>query len=182
MHFRLLALVTPILWIAATACAEVKPPGVGDKAPAFQLGTPGGQQVELNALLKQGPAVVVVLRGYPGYQCPLCTRQVGSLLSKKQAFADKGAQVVLIYPGPKPGLADNATEFLKEADLPKHFTFAIDPGYKFTNRYGLRWDAPRETAYPSVFVVGKDGRIQFAHISRTHGNRAQTEDILKALP
>jgi len=32
--------------------------------------------VSLANLNHQGPVVLIVLRGYPGYQCPYCTRQV----------------------------------------------------------------------------------------------------------
>ena len=45
-------------------------PSIGQKAPAFSLSTPAGQIVELGSLTQKGPVVLVVLRGYPGYQCP----------------------------------------------------------------------------------------------------------------
>ena len=48
-----------------------KTPGVGDKAPAFSLQSLGGETVKLSALTEQGPVVLLVLRGFPGYQCPI---------------------------------------------------------------------------------------------------------------
>jgi alkyl hydroperoxide reductase subunit AhpC len=53
-----------------------------------------------------------------------------------------------------------------------------DPDYAMTNRYNLRWDAPAETAYPSTFIVDRDGTIRFERISRTHDDRSLAEDIL----
>lgn len=56
-----------------------------------------------------------------------------------------------------------------------------DPDYIFTNSWGLRWDAPRETAYPSTFVIDRKGVVRFTKISKTHGDRANPADILKAV-
>jgi len=47
--------------------------------------------------------------------------------------------------------------------------------------YGLRWNAPNETAYPSTYVVDKQGKIVFAKTSKSHGGRASADEILKAL-
>ncbi|RYG62490.1 redoxin domain-containing protein [bacterium] len=72
-------------------------------------------------------------------------------------------------------------EFVANRDLPKNFRFALDPDYALVNAYGLRWDAPHETAYPSTFVVGRDGRVGYAKISASHGDRAPLLDVLAAL-
>ena len=77
--------------------------------------------------------------------------------------------------------AAKAQEFVKGSQLPDNFEFVIDPGYAFTKSYSLRWNAPQETAYPSTFVVGKDGTIDFAVVSKSHGGRADTASVLKAL-
>jgi alkyl hydroperoxide reductase subunit AhpC len=57
----------------------------------------------------------------------------------------------------------------------------LDPDYTFTLRYGLRWDAPRETAYPSTFVIDRGGVVRFALVSRTHDGRAPAADVLAVL-
>lgn len=157
------------------------PPKVSHTAPDFQLKTPEGKQVTLTDMRKNGPVVVVVLRGFPGYQCPLCTRQVGSLLKAGKDFEAAGAKVVFVYPGAANELAQKANEFLKGTELPEPFVLVTDPDYKFTNAYGLRWDAVRETAYPSTFVIGKDGKVTFALISKTHGGRSKTADVVAAV-
>lgn len=167
--------------VVAAVRKLANPPKVGDAAPEFELQTPDGRVVRLSETLQRGPAVVVVLRGYPGYQCPICTRQVGSLISFAKDFAAKDATVILVYPGPSEGLAAKAREFLKGSQLPEGFEFVIDPGYSFTDSYALRWNAPRETAYPSTFVVGKDGTIDFAVVSKSHGGRADTTEVVNAL-
>lgn len=156
-------------------------PTLGAKAPALDVRTVDDKPVRLAPLLKRGPVVLVVLRGWPGYQCPFCTRQVGELIGHADDFAKRRSAVVLVYPGPTDGLKGHADEFIAGKDVPKSFRFAIDPGYDFTNRYGLRWDAPHETAYPSTFVIGRDGRVAYAKVSHAHGDRAPIADILAAL-
>ncbi|HEX8914624.1 MAG TPA: VOC family protein [Humisphaera sp.] len=157
-------------------------PAVGDAAPDFALRTPAGEAVSLVGRLKSGPVVLVVLRGWPGYQCPICTRQVGELVATADAFAAAKAHVVLVYPGPAEGLRAHADDFAKGKNLPGHFDFVLDPDYAFTNAYGLRWDAKGETAYPSTFVIGTDGRIRYAVVSNGHGGRAPVADVLRAIP
>jgi thioredoxin-dependent peroxiredoxin len=175
-------------WFAAMIIVAVTPadafavtPKVGDMAPDFELDSLDGEKVKLSELSQKGPVVLVVLRGYPGYQCPICTAQVGELMSKAQKFQDARSRVVLVYPGPSEGLKQRADEFIRGKTLPENFQILLDPGYTFTNSYGLRWDAPKETAYPSAFVIDGQRTIRFSKISQSHGGRARAAEILEAL-
>ncbi len=156
-------------------------PKVGDKAADYEWEALGGGKIKLSSVTKKSPVVLVVLRGYPGYQCPICTRQVAELISNAAKFEKARAQVLLVYPGPADGLKDHASEFVSGKDLPKNFRFVLDPNFTFTKKYDLRWDAPNETAYPSTFVIDRKGKIRFAKISHEHGDRAKTEEVLRAL-
>jgi thioredoxin-dependent peroxiredoxin len=168
--------------VALAVAAEGKQqPQVGEQAPDFELMALDGKTVKLASLLREGPVALLVLRGYPGYQCPICNRQVGQFLGQATKFTAAGARVVMVYPGPSKELQARAHEFIEGKTLPKHFTLVIDPDYVFTNAYHLRWEAERETAYPSTFVIGQDGKIRLAKVSRTHGDRASAEEVLRAL-
>jgi len=161
--------------------AEDKVPAVGDKAADFRLPTLQGNAVHLSKLTANGPVVIVVLRGYPGYQCPACNAQVGQLLAAADKFAEKKAQVVFAYPGSDAELDRHAARFAADKTWPMHFHFVVDTQFALTAHYGLRWNAPNETAYPSTFVVDRQGKIIFAKISKSHGGRATAEELLKAL-
>jgi peroxiredoxin len=156
-------------------------PKLGDKAPAFALSGLDGQRVTLSGELAHGPVVLVLLRGWPGYQCPFCTKQFADFLSHASDFDASGARVVWVYPGPADQVRQRAQEFTASRPMPASFRVAPDPDYVFTNAYGLRWDAPGETAYPSTFVVDKTGIVRFAQISPAHDARAKADDVLKAL-
>ncbi len=154
------------------------PPRVGKKAPDFTLKTLDGKPVQLSKLTAHGPVVILVLRGWPGYQCPICTRQMGDFLGKAKEFRAEEASVVLVYPGPAENLGDRAKEFLGDKALPSPFLFVTDPDYAFTTLYKLRWDEPRETAYPSTFVLDRNGNVQFAKFSKTHAGRTSAKEVL----
>ena len=156
-------------------------PKIGQKAPAFTLRSPDGEPVTLGGELARGPVVLVLLRGWPGYQCPFCTRQFGDFLAHGKDLAATGARVIWVYPGPSDQVGQRAKEFTANRTLPGNFRIATDPDYAFTLAYGLRWDGPNETAYPATFVVDRGGIVRFAQISIGHDGRARAEDVLEAL-
>src|SRR5580658_10126572 len=176
------ALISLVVLAAVLPLAAATPPLVGQKASDFALSTPEGKSVRLSAVVSKGPVVLVVLRGYPGYQCPYCNRQVQDFIQKSQGFAEAGTRVVLVYPGPPQDLGAKANEFLADKKLPENFDLVLDPGYEFTNMYGLRWDAPHETAYPSTFLIDRQGVIFFSKIVKEHGGRTTAAEILDAPP
>ncbi|MGI8966890.1 MAG: peroxiredoxin family protein [Limisphaerales bacterium] len=156
---------------------------VGDKAPDFTLKTLDDQTVHLGELTAKGNVVLIVLRGWPGYQCPVCDRQVHDFIASEAGFAKAKARLVFVYPGPANELKAHAEEFKswKGKQWPKEFLYVLDPDYTMVNAYRLRWDAPRETAYPSTFVLDKDRVIRFVKISHSHGDRTTAKEILPAV-
>lgn len=173
--------LTAATWSAAAADQINKP---DQTAPNFVIQKIGSDaRTTLNDLREHRSVVMVMLRGWPGYQCPLCSRQVGSFISKSKEFTERNAHLVLIYPGPGAKLDEHAKQFLKRirGDWPSGFTFITDPDYKITNLYGLRWDARRETAYPATYVIDQKGIVRFAKVSRSHGGRTNPQEVLEAL-
>jgi peroxiredoxin len=179
----LVALLAVLAGCALSARAGAgAPPKVGDKAADFTWTGLDGGKVRLSAVNKKAPVALVVLRGFPGYQCPVCNTQVGGLIARAGDLAARKTEVILVYPGPADGLKAHADEFVRGKQIPANFRFVLDPDYAFTNAYGLRWDAPNETAYPSTFVLAPGGKVTFAKVSNSHGGRATPDEILSALP
>lgn len=166
----------------AAAAARPESPAVNEKAPDFLLSSLEGQTITLSEEYGKASIVLIVLRGFPGYQCPLCNKQAHDFIKAAPQFASLGATVLMVYPGGPADLAARAKEFTADKNMPANFRLLLDPGYEFTNRYGLRWDAPNETAYPATFLIDKKGSIRFRKISTTHGGRttaAEMSDLLK---
>jgi peroxiredoxin len=157
-------------------------PPVGQKAPDFSLTSVSGTTVKLSELNASSPVVLVVLRGFPGYQCPFCQRQVQDFVDKAQQFSDAGFQVVFVYPGPADTAQGKAGEFLQNKSFPPTFHMLVDPGYQFTELYGLRWDAPKETAYPATFLIDRSGVVYFAKVAKMHGGRTSAAEVIELLP
>jgi peroxiredoxin len=157
-------------------------PKAGETAKDFELKDLDGKAVKLSTHADGKPVVLVVLRGFPGYQCPLCTRQFAEFLGKADDIKKAGAKVLFVYPGPATDLTTHAKAFLSGLTIPAHFTIVCDPDYTFTNAYGLRWNARNETAYPSTFVLDAKRTVVFAKVSSGHGDRASADAVIKAIP
>ncbi len=182
-HLRMPLVLATVcaLFLGVSAFAETTP-AVGAKAPDFTLSTPTGKAVKMSKEEGGHSLVLVVLRGFPGYQCPYCVKQVHDFIDHASDFEAKKTQVLLVYPGPPAALDQHGREFLeKQTELPSNIVLVTDPDYTVTNLYGLRWDAPHETAYPSTFVLDKKGMIVFEKISHSHGDRLTAQDALDHL-
>ena len=156
-------------------------PKLGDRARPFTLTALDGSSVSLADQTARGPVVLVLARGWPGYQCPFCTRQFADFVAHAKDIEALGATVVWVYPGPSEEVVKRAKEFVASTPLPAAFRFVTDPNYTFTNAYGLRWDAPNETSYPSTFVIDRSSIVRFAQISNAHDGRAKAADVVTAL-
>jgi thioredoxin-dependent peroxiredoxin len=156
------------------------PPKVGEVAPDFELRDLKGEKVSLKQLMTDSPVVLLVLRGWYGRQCPICNRQVGEFLSKKSELSK--VQVVMIYPGESDQLDEHAKQFIGSKSFPDNYHFLLDPDFKFTKAWGLRWETPGETAYPSTFVVDQKQKLVFGKTVISHGDRADVATVLSKLP
>ena len=88
----------------------------------------------------------------------------------------------MVYPGPADMLEAHAKEFLENKQWPKEFLYVTDPDYRMINLYGLRWEAPKETAYPATFVLDLQGIVLSAKISRSHGESVDVHSCLLSAP
>lgn len=95
----------------------------------------------------------------------------------------KGPSVLIVYPGPPAELDQHARDAMaKQNPLPANLYLVVDPDYHFTSQYGLRWEAPHETAYPSTFVLNREGLVLYRKVSMEHGNRTTAAEVLAELP
>ena len=171
-----------VLFVAAQSTGSVATiPKVGDHAPDFTLAQIDGKKLTLSTELRSGPVVLIVGRGWVGYQCPFCLRQFGDFLKNAKELEAGGARVVWVYPGPADQVQKRAEEFAVDKAFPANFRFVLDPSYMLTVAYGLRWDAPQETAYPSTFVIDRKGVVHYVLVSKSHGGRASAADVIAEL-
>jgi len=181
MSMRRLFLL-PALLLAVSLPSVAATPSVGQRAPDFTLPTLDGTSLSLSSLASKGPVVLILLRGYPGYQCPFSQQQFLNYQQTAAQFAALGAQVVFIYPGTaSKNLADDAAQMTGGQPLAANTHLVLDPDYAFANQYGLRWDDPNQTVYPSTFLVSKSRMIFFAHTGTSSSDLTPPTDALAAL-
>lgn len=186
--FKLLIItIITILFFAQVLAEKIAVgPKEGSKITDFSGITMNGAPFKLSKYIEKGTVVLIMLRGFPGYQCPVCSTQVAGYIAKAEEFEkQKNTPVVFIYPGKVKDLDKKAKEFTspleEKEDLPNNFIFVIDNDYAITNLLGLRWNVPKETAYPAAFVIDHKGYIQYAKVSDSHYGRATADEILEFL-
>lgn len=186
-YFSLLLCTAILSFVYPTYAEEITAgPKEGSKIGEITGTTMHGAEFNLSKLVEKGSVVLVILRGFPGYQCPVCSTQVAGYIAKAEEFEkQRNTPVVFIYPGEVSNLEKRAKEFTapleKEVELPSNFIFVLDQDYRITNYLGLRWDEPKETAYPAAFVIDHSGYIQYAKVSDNHHDRATADEVLEFL-
>lgn len=175
-------LLVGLLIPLSTAAANPSRLAEGDRVRDFELPIVGGDGfLRLSDEVKQGPVVVIVLRGYPGYQCGICNRQVSALVSRARVLDNAVQRVVLVYPGEDSSLERRAEQFMGSRRLPDPMVMVRDDGMTAVTEWGLRWNKHHETAYPATYVIDSNGRVQWAKVSESHAGRSSVEEILKAV-
>jgi peroxiredoxin Q/BCP len=75
--------------VLAVGSAGAQTPATGSKAPDFRLDTPTGDSISLAKEPVKGTLVLVLLRGFPGYQCPYCVKQMHDFVEHSADFAPR---------------------------------------------------------------------------------------------
>ena len=174
---------------------EAKALKVGQAFPAFDLKNSDGKKVTLKQLLKTGP---VVISFYRGSWCPYCNAQLSDFQKHLTEIKSHGATLIGVTPE-KPEL--EAT--LKEGKR-LEFEILFDENNKLAGKLGLvygitpelkaiyqqfgidlaktqgnsDWNLP----VPATYVIGKNGKIVFAFVDVDYKKRADTAEVIGAIP
>jgi peroxiredoxin len=166
----------------------------GASAPTFVLQDAHGRQVSSDAILAQGPMVLVF---YRGAWCPYCNLYLRELEKRVGDFRARGASLVAISVEPP----DRSMSVEEKNALT--FTVLSDPGLRVARQFGIVYELPKVTndAYvgrgfdlakynglekselplSATYVIGRDGRIAYAFLDPDYKHRAEPDAILKVL-
>ncbi len=166
---------------------------VGDPAPDFALPHATGETVVLSELLNKGP---VVLTWYRGGWCPYCNLQLLYLQEKLPDFEAAGATLVAI----SPEMPDQSISTQEKNEL--EFYVLSDMGNKTAKDYGIKYKLPPEVIasfkgrldlpgyngdeswelpLSATYIINTDGTIAWAYLNPDYRERAEPDDIVKAL-
>lgn len=164
----------------AAANRQVPP---ADMSLTFE--TSAGKKVALTDYRDKSPVVLVVLRGIPvnqvGIFCPGCLAQTGSLSANKDAFKTRGAEVLLVFPGPTERLNAFIEQAKTDARLgpPEGLPFPVllDKDLAVCKKLGIQGDL----AKPSTYVLDRQGNVVYAYVGETYIDRPSLKAILAQL-
>lgn len=161
----------------AAAPDQIRPILLGSKMPDVKLATLAGKPTTLNAQVGGKPAILVFYRG--GW-CPYCNLQLSELRLIQKQVEGLGYQVIAISPD-RPAeltatlgkdkltytlLCDSKADALRAFGIGYRLDDATYAKYK-TGRLDLEDRSGGETHHalpvPSVFIVDRDGVLQFSY-------------------
>lgn len=172
---------------------DVNPIKIGTQLPPITLPERDGKAFDLNASLKTKPTVLIFYRG--GW-CPFCNAQLSQLAKIQPDLEKLGYQMVAITP-------DSPAELLKTSGKNKlTYTLLSDSKMEIAQKMGLAFRMDDETykkyvgygidlekssgqshhllPVPAVFLVGKDGMINFSYVNPNYKIRLNGDVLLAA--
>jgi peroxiredoxin len=184
-----------------TATADLRATGiegralaVGQLAPALTLPDAMGRPQALADLWQQGPLVIVFYRG--GW-CPYCNLELRAWQQSLDGLRERGATLVAISPQtPDNSLSTaekNALSFPVLSDSALQAATAFGVGFtlppKLVELYAsvgndlptLNGNGQWVLPVPATFVVGRDGRVAYAHVEADYRERAEPADVLSII-
>jgi peroxiredoxin len=167
----------------------------GADAPDFILPDAQGKPVRLQALLKNGPVVVVFYRG--GW-CPYCNIQLKGFQRSLPQITKLGAQVVAI----SPQLPDNSLSTQEKAEL--EYPVLSDVGNKVAHKFGVAYrlsdpmlklfvdfenplvdsngkDGEFELPVPATFLIDAKGVVRLSHVDVDFTQRLDPDDVVEGI-
>lgn len=167
---------------------------VGGLAPDLTLPDAVGHPVRLADLWQQGPLVLIFYRG--GW-CPYCNLELRAWQQHLAALAAHGARLVAV----SPQTPDNSLSTAEKNELA--FPVLSDSSLAAATAFGIAFQMPQSLIdlyskvghdlpvlngngqwvlpLPATYVIGRDGRIVFAHIEADYRQRAEPADVMAAI-
>jgi peroxiredoxin len=177
--------------IAASA-TQTHPLTVGSPVPDVKVKTVAGQDFSLK---QETTGKLTVLLFYRGSWCPFCNRHLADVQNALPEFLKMGYRVLAISPDGADGLAimtaKNHLDYTLLSDSMLAATEAFGLAFSLDDatlakyqQFGVKLTAQRQGKYclpvPAVYLIGRDGRIAFAHSDPDYQKRLSAAEILTA--
>lgn len=199
----LAVLVTAVsLTVVGEASATTKVPDSAQKVTPLLIGSPvpdvtleasNREAFALRQRATDKPSIIVFYRG--GW-CPFCTRHLTGLGQMESKLTDLGYQILAISP-------DRPAQLAKSLDKTKlSYTLLSDRHMQAAQAFGIAFQVDKpmlkmlanynidieeasgqthhQLPVPSVFIVGKDGRIGFTYVNPDYKVRLDGDVLLAA--
>lgn len=177
----------------ASSAEEVEPLDVAERAPELVLEGSAGETVDLQQVYGEGPTVLVFYRG--GW-CPYCNTQLSDLAELEPDLLEAGYQILAVSPDRPAKLRES----LEQESL--SYRLVSDSDMRLSRAFGLafrvdeatieqyhEYDIDLEDAsgrshhllpVPAVYLIDREGVIQFAFWDPDYRERLSGEKLLEA--
>jgi peroxiredoxin len=176
-----------------TSAEQIQPLTEGSMVPPLTLEDSSGQPLDLRQAVRKQPAVLIFYRG--GW-CPYCNTHLGQLQGIESRLGDLGYQVLAISPDRPEHLAESEEKqdldysLLSDSKMRAAKAFGVafrvdDETIAKYKDYGIDLEAASGESHhllpvPSVFIVGTDGVVRFAHADPNYKVRIEPETLVTA--
>ncbi|WP_406829082.1 peroxiredoxin-like family protein [Microbulbifer sp. ARAS458-1] len=167
----------------------------GAKPEDFTVRDHKGDAISLRSLVAYKAPILVIF--YRGGWCPYCNVQIRQLAEAWPEFEKRGVTPVLISADkPDAGAMAKATyeipfPVLSDPDLKAHEAFDVvvqidDATVEKYKTYGIvleDWSGRdhHKIAAPGIFLVNKEGVVEWAHVSKDYKTRPSVGQLLEVL-
>lgn len=151
---------------------------IGNKFPFLRFIGSNGEIVDLSEFKGKKKLVLVILRGFAGSVCLVCSSQTIALSKNIEQFHDKDTEVVLVYPGPietVPNFINSVRNLEENVTLP--FPVVLDVDLNLVNTFKINGSL----AKPSTLILDKDGIVRYAYVGKNPSDRPTIPDLLNAI-
>jgi glutaredoxin-dependent peroxiredoxin len=151
--------------------SSTRPPAVGDRAPDFTADSTSGQPVTLSSF--QGKKRVLIAF-FPLAFTSTCTAELCDFSADFDQFGSKDVEVLPISVDSVATLKEFKAKHQMRADMVSDFKRDI------SRAYGVLL-ADKFYSARAYFLVGRDGRIEWAHIEANPGLKRTNAEIFERL-
>lgn len=188
-----LLLSASILGALPREAKNATPIGIGESIPSVTVQTVDGESRNLASLIA-GQASVLIF--YRGSWCPYCNRHLSALAGIEDDLEELGYRILAVSPDRPAGLKEAA------ADNMLGYTLLSDSSAEAVQAFGLAFEVDEKTRkmyakhgidlnkasgeahyilpVPAVYLIDKEGRIQFNYSNPDHSVRLSANDLMKA--
>ena len=154
-----------------TSSTSSTPPAAGDRAPDFTADSTSGQQVTLSSFQQRKR---VLLAFFPLAFTSTCTAELCDFSADFDQFSGKDVEVMPISVDSVPTLREFKAKHHMRVDLVSDFKRDISRAYRVLL-------ADKFFSARAYFLVGLDGRIEWAHVESNPGHKRSNAEIMEQI-
>ncbi|NUM33755.1 MAG: redoxin domain-containing protein [Candidatus Brocadiae bacterium] len=150
----------------------------GKKLPLTRFLRADGELVDLKDYEGKKNVLLVILRGFAGSICLVCSSQTLALSKMASSFQEKETEILLMYPG----VGETVPEFLEALEklqpgYEPPFPVVMDVDLEFIKTMNLEASLAR----PTSIIMDKKGIVRYAYIGKSVTDRPTVQILLQEL-